>query len=164
MGLSTLSEVEWSHCEGVVLCLTGVLGERAGPPGLQILDPAEHVQVSGRVLLDHVLHVVRPQSLLEALLVQQEPHDPGEGGRRARRWSRRRSRRRKEVQEVVQEEVQKEEGGSGGCTGGGPGGGPEGGRRYRRWSRRRSRRRSRRGKEVQKDRWLFFLLVCFSAS
>ena len=81
-------------------------------PGLQVLDPAEHVQVAGRVLLDHVLHVVRPQRLLEALLVQQEPHDPAGG------W--RRSRRRKEVQKEVQEEE------------GGPEGGPEGGRRSRR--------------------------------
>lgn len=45
-------------------------------PGLQVLDPAQHVQVSGGVLLDHVLHVVRPQGLLELLLVQEELHDP----------------------------------------------------------------------------------------
>ena len=32
---------------------------------LQTLDPGEHVEVAGRVLLDDVLHVVRPQSLLE---------------------------------------------------------------------------------------------------
>lgn len=48
-------------------------------PGLQVLDPAQHVQVSGGVLLDHVLHVVRPQGLLEPLLVQEELHDPKTG-------------------------------------------------------------------------------------
>lgn len=47
-----------------------------GSPGLQVLDPAQHVQVPGRVLLDHVLYVVRPQGLFKPLLVQEELHDP----------------------------------------------------------------------------------------
>ncbi len=35
------------------------------PPELQRLNPAEHIQVSGRILLNHVGHVVRPQRLPE---------------------------------------------------------------------------------------------------
>lgn len=45
-------------------------------PCLEVFDATEHVQVSSRVLLDHVLDVIRPQRFLEALLVQQELHDP----------------------------------------------------------------------------------------
>lgn len=32
--------------------------------------------MSGRVLLDHVFDIVRPQSFLKPLLVQEELHDP----------------------------------------------------------------------------------------
>lgn len=49
-------------------------------PGLQVFDAGQHVQVAGRVLLDHVHHVVRPQALLELPLGHQEPHDTGTGG------------------------------------------------------------------------------------
>lgn len=48
-------------------------------PGLQVLDPAQHVQVASRVLLDHVLHVIRPQGLFEPFLVEEELHDPARG-------------------------------------------------------------------------------------
>lgn len=44
-------------------------------PGLQVLDAGQHVQVAGRVLLDHVHHIVGPQALLELTLGHQEPHD-----------------------------------------------------------------------------------------
>lgn len=48
-------------------------------PGLQALDATQHVQVAGGVLFDHILHVVRTQSLLELLLGYMELHDPAEG-------------------------------------------------------------------------------------
>lgn len=48
-------------------------------PGLQVLDPAQHIQVTSRVLLDHILHVVRPQGLFEPFLVQEKLHDPARG-------------------------------------------------------------------------------------
>lgn len=47
-------------------------------PGLEVFDPAQHVQVSSRVLLDHVFDIIRPQSFLKTLLVQEELHDPGQ--------------------------------------------------------------------------------------
>lgn len=46
-------------------------------PGLQVLDAGQHVQVAGRVLLDHVHHVIGPQALLELPLGHQKPHDAG---------------------------------------------------------------------------------------
>ena len=46
-------------------------------PGLETLDATQHVQVSSGVLLDHVLHIVRPEGLLKLLLGHVELHDPG---------------------------------------------------------------------------------------
>ena len=48
------------------------------PPGLQALDAAQHVQVPGGVLLDHILHVIRTQRLLELLLGNVELHYPAQ--------------------------------------------------------------------------------------
>lgn len=48
------------------------------PPGLQALDAAQHVQVTGRVLFDHILHVIRTQRLLELLLGYVELHYPAQ--------------------------------------------------------------------------------------
>lgn len=45
-------------------------------PRLQALDPAQHVQVSSRVLLDDILDVVGTQGLLELPLGHQELQDP----------------------------------------------------------------------------------------
>lgn len=45
-------------------------------PCLEVFNSTEHVQVSSRVLLDHIFDIVRPQSLLKTLLVQEELHDP----------------------------------------------------------------------------------------
>lgn len=45
-------------------------------PGLQALDAAQHVQVTGRVLFDHILHIIRTQRLLKLLLGYMELHDP----------------------------------------------------------------------------------------
>lgn len=52
----------------------------AYPPSLQALDPAQHVQMPGRVLLNHVLHIVRPQGLLEFPFGDQELQNPVRGG------------------------------------------------------------------------------------
>lgn len=56
-------------------------GRRGGGllPGLQVLDAGQHVQVAGRVLLDHVHHVVWPQALFELPLGHQEAHHAGVG-------------------------------------------------------------------------------------
>lgn len=45
-------------------------------PVLQTLDATEHVQVTGGVLLDHILHIVWTQRLLELLFGHMELHDP----------------------------------------------------------------------------------------
>lgn len=44
-------------------------------PALQIFDAAQHVQVTSRVLLDHIHHVIRSQALLELSLGHQELHN-----------------------------------------------------------------------------------------
>lgn len=51
-------------------------------PGLQALDAAQHVQVAGGVLLNHILHIVRTQRLLELLLGYVELHDPAQTAER----------------------------------------------------------------------------------
>lgn len=44
-------------------------------PGLQIFNACQHVEMSGRVLLDDIHHVVRPQTLFKLALGHHEPHD-----------------------------------------------------------------------------------------
>lgn len=41
-------------------------------PCLKVLDPGKHVEMSCRILLNHILHVVRPQSLLEFFFIETE--------------------------------------------------------------------------------------------
>lgn len=41
-------------------------------PGLKVLDPGEHVEVPCGILLNHILHVIRPQRLLEFFLIETE--------------------------------------------------------------------------------------------
>lgn len=41
-------------------------------PRLEVLYPGKHVKVSCRVLLNHILHIIRPQSFLELFFVETE--------------------------------------------------------------------------------------------
>ena len=43
-------------------------------PGLETLDSTQHVQVTSRVLLYHILHIVRAQGLLELFLCYMKFH------------------------------------------------------------------------------------------
>lgn len=49
-----------------------VLPRAAVLPGLKVLDPGEHVEVPCGILLNHILHVIRPQRLLEFFLIETE--------------------------------------------------------------------------------------------
>lgn len=51
-------------------------------PSLETLDTAQHIQMAGRVLLNHIFHIIRPQRLLEFLLGHMEFHDPINGDRK----------------------------------------------------------------------------------
>ena len=44
-------------------------------PGLQVLDARQHVQMTRRVLLDHVHDIVWPQALFEPPLRHKKLHD-----------------------------------------------------------------------------------------
>lgn len=50
--------------------------ERRIKPHLQALDSAQHVEVSRRILLNHILHIVRPQGFLKLPLGHQEFQNP----------------------------------------------------------------------------------------
>lgn len=54
-------------------------------PGLKVFNPGEHVQVTGRVLLDDVHHVVGPKALLKLALGDEESHNAaGEGEKKGK--------------------------------------------------------------------------------
>lgn len=48
-------------------------------PGLQIFDATQHVQMTSRVLLNHVHDVIRPQALFELSLGYQKLHNAETG-------------------------------------------------------------------------------------
>lgn len=48
-------------------------------PGLQVFDATQHVQVTGRVLLDHIHHVIWSQALFEFPLGHQKLHNAERG-------------------------------------------------------------------------------------
>lgn len=41
-------------------------------PRLKVLYPGKHVEMACGVLLNHILHVIRPQRLLELLFIETE--------------------------------------------------------------------------------------------
>lgn len=45
-------------------------------PSLETLDTTQHIQVTSRVLLNHILHIIWPQRLLKFLLGHMEFHYP----------------------------------------------------------------------------------------
>lgn len=48
-------------------------------PGLQIFDAAQHVQMTSRVLFNHIHHVIWSQALFELSLGHQKLHNAERG-------------------------------------------------------------------------------------
>lgn len=49
-------------------------------PGLKVFNPGKHIQVTGRILLDDIHHVVRSKTLLKLALGDEKSHNAAGDG------------------------------------------------------------------------------------